>query len=114
MMWRPLAFWASAIPRIARLSASVPPLRNTIDRDQHRIRANGPPHVFRIDQPIRRNVEPGDLPSLLFEVFTGVKDGMVLNLRGNDVASPGLLGVSDSTDRQVVRLSSSAEEYDRS
>jgi hypothetical protein len=60
----------------------------------------------------RGNIEPGDLPALLFEVLTGVQDGMVLNFRSDDVSAPGFLGFSDSPDCEVVRFSASADEDD--
>lgn len=74
--------------------------------DELRIRAQGRREGLRRDDAAGLGLEPGHLKTLAFKPLKAIDDGLVLNGRGNQVASPASPRRSQALDCQVIRLRS--------
>ena len=80
------------------------------DRNQNRVGPDGAPHVAGIDNAVARNRQPRNLPTLLLEILTRVKNGMVFDPGTNDVPALGFLRLGNAANRKIIRFRAATDE----
>ena len=75
---------------------------------QDGVGTDGLPELIQLHRAELIHVQIGDLKSVLFQVFAGVQDRVVLDLRGDDVLSLRLVRLGGGLQRPVVGLASSS------
>ena len=80
--------------------------------DQHGVRAQGVLHLLDGHEAVRIHREIRHLPTLRFQPLAGVQDGVMLNLRGDDVSALLLMRKRRALERPVVALRSARGEID--
>ena len=80
--------------------------------DQHGIRAQGVLHLLGSHEAVRIHREIRHLPTLRFQPLAGMQDGVMLNLRGDDVLALLLMRKRRALERPVVALRSARGEID--
>ena len=80
--------------------------------DQNCVRANGCLQLVQTDQSVSVHIQISDLKASLLQILTGMENGMMLDLRGNDMFSLGSIGFCGSFQRPVIGLGTAGSKID--